>query len=98
MRRSADNRTVESEQVCYWNLQAVGNPLQSLKRGRIPATFDEAEKIHRKVEHFGEVFLAHPAAESKFSQVPAKFFSERSHLECASQVEVCRSMVTGTTE
>jgi hypothetical protein len=98
MRGSADNRTVESEQLCHWNFQAVGNPVQGLKGGGIPAAFDEAEKIHRNLEQFGELFLAHLAAESKFSQVPTKLLSERSHLECASQVEVCRSMVTGTTE
>jgi hypothetical protein len=44
MLRSGANWTLESEQFCHWNFQAVGNPVQSLKRGRIPATFDEAEK------------------------------------------------------
>ena len=37
----------------------MGNPVQSFKGGSIPATFDQAEKIHGNIQQLREPFLSH---------------------------------------
>lgn len=61
-------RFVEGEEIGHGDFQPFGDAVKGLKRGRVPTTFDQAQKVHGNIQGLSETLLSHPALRSNLPQ------------------------------